>query len=401
MLHNLNMHILTTYKPDSTVECPHLQKVFTAVGVRLPSRRAFAQTIVPREYEKVKTAKRQRLSGQKLVVLTSDGWRNCLCAKGTPLINICVLLPSGVSVFIKAVNVAGISKTGEWVALFHEREIAALQEEYGFIVVGVVMDGPTANQKSWRLLTVGNVAADDDGPLAALFDDDEELESDDNVPYESDDDGEDGASDMIGVLEPDGDAPLPDHEFKGSAMFMLWCTGHVLNLAIGDAAKHAPGIETTLAAGVSVSNTVNKSDKVSSMLSASQAIVKCSAKSIPRHCPTRFGIRLGIMDSVFIANGDSFKHLVNTPEWAAVRPFKWFPIAAAQAHTPPCSCAAWVLSLWVTGGRWLLTLRASMFRLSIHQRARSAQRCPVVNASQPYIVQSWPELWECMPAVSR
>jgi hypothetical protein len=41
---------------------------------------------------------------------------------------------------------------------------------------------------------------------------------------------------------------------------------------------------------------VHRSDKVAAMLSAAQDQLNITAKSIPKHCPTRFAIRLNIME---------------------------------------------------------------------------------------------------------
>ena len=108
----------------------------------------------------------------ELVSLTTDGWKNFLCAHGTPLLNINLLPPFEGSIFLDAINAAGLSKTGAWIAYWHKKVIKELEDKHKLNIVCVVMDGPSANQKACRLLTVGGFEA----PSIGL---DEELQDQD------------------------------------------------------------------------------------------------------------------------------------------------------------------------------------------------------------------------------
>jgi hypothetical protein len=218
-----------------------------------------------------------------------------LCARGTPLLNISLLGPLNSSIFLDAVNAAGISKTGAWIAHWHMEIIKALEEKHSITIVCVIMDGPSANQRACRLLTVGGTA--DFVDPAGLSE--SELLQDDNYVEEADKEDEDDADaeiDFIGAMEPECSAPAAGYEFKPTALFTLWCTSHVLNLAMADIFKVSAAIKEVLSAAVTVSNAVHRVDKLQTLLDAAHSRLQTKAKRIPRHCPTRFGIRHSIME---------------------------------------------------------------------------------------------------------
>lgn len=230
----------------------------------------------------------------ELVSLTTDGWKNFLCAHGTPLLNINLLPPFEGSIFLDAINAAGLSKTGAWIAYWHKKVIKELEDKHKLNIVCVVMDGPSANQKACRLLTVGGFEAPSIGLDEELQDQD--LLQDDDYVVECSDNEEEEAIDLIGAMEPDCPAPPADYAFTTTALFTLWCFSHVGNLAMADIAKCSSGVEKILAAAVAVSITVHRVDKVQSLLEAAHARLHTKTKRIPRHCPTRFGIRHNIME---------------------------------------------------------------------------------------------------------
>jgi hypothetical protein len=154
------------------------------------------------------------------------------------------------------------------------------------------MDGPSANQKACRLLTTGGT---EDFVDPDELQDQDLLQSDDYVA-ECSDDEDDVEIDLIGAMEPDCPAPSAGYEFPPTDLFTLWCFSHVINLCMADIAKVSSAVEKTLSAAVSVSSTVHRVDKLQTLLDAAHARLNTKAKSIPRHCPTRFGIRHTIME---------------------------------------------------------------------------------------------------------
>ena len=75
------MHMLCTYKPDSTIECEHLCKLFARVGVKLPSRETFSRVMVRDLHKEVQLSKQTALRELSTAVLVTDGWRNGPCSR--------------------------------------------------------------------------------------------------------------------------------------------------------------------------------------------------------------------------------------------------------------------------------------------------------------------------------
>lgn len=238
-------------------------------------------------------AKEKEIAAMKHASITTDGWKSFLCARGTPLLNINVLGPVNSCVFIDAVNAAGISKTGAWIALWHKQIIAELEHKHGIKIVSVIMDGPSANQKAFRLLTVGGR---EDFADPAELNDSQLLQDDDYVAVGDADDDDEAEIDLIGALEPDCQAPAAGYDFEQTALFVLWCFSHVVNLAMADIAKVSEAVEKCLSAAVAVSGTVHRVDKLRTLLAEAHKRLGTKAPNIPRHCPTRFGIRHSIME---------------------------------------------------------------------------------------------------------
>lgn len=301
------MHIICNYRPDTTMECPHIKALFACLGLKPPSRDRFRRNIVPQELAAVEAAKTAELKCFTTACLATDGWRNQYCAHGAPLVSSCLLLPNNSSVFLGADNVCGLAKDGISIAQYHRQLIKKVKEKYNIDIVCVIGDGPSPNQKAFKLLTVGDGSPDE--PLQHHL-----LVPDDHAEADSGDEAEEEL-DLLGSLEPE----LPrtdDATFNSTDLFVIWCSGHVWNLAMGDIAKVSQAIYFTLNAAVKVSNTVGKSDKVASMLHAAQQELKITRKSIPKHCPTRFAIRLTIMQAVFRDNSDALTKVVMHPDWA-------------------------------------------------------------------------------------
>lgn len=295
--------------PDTTLDCPHLQNIFKSLGLKPVTRQKFRREYVPQELAVVEAAKEAQLKECTIASLATDGWRNQHLARGAPLVSGCLMLPDGGSVFLRADNVSGVAKDGITIAIWHRCFIKYVKEKYGITIVCINGDGPSNNQKAFRLLTVGSGGTSlDTGEQDAL------LVPDDYADVDSGDEEEEEL-DMLGSLEPTL-PPADSTTFEPTDLFVIWCSSHLWHLAVADVAKASGPVRETLDAAVKVSNTVRKSDKVASMLDAIQDRLGITRKSIPRHCPTRFAIRLTIMQAVFLDNADAFKELVMQSEWA-------------------------------------------------------------------------------------
>lgn len=84
--------------------------------------------------------------------MATDMWRSSSAARGTPLMNTCLLLPHGGSIFFEAEAVGDVRKNAEWIADKHEELAQRLTDGKLDKLAGVIMDNTSANRKAMGLL---------------------------------------------------------------------------------------------------------------------------------------------------------------------------------------------------------------------------------------------------------
>ena len=130
------------------IEDEDLVAAFSCLGVTLPSRKALSGPVLQQRYKEQRLVSEEKLASVDLLGFSTDGWRSSRMQGGLPLINVCILLPEGGSVFDKAVTVAGVSKDAKWIHDFHKDLI---EERGGEAKVAfVVMDNTKANRKACK-----------------------------------------------------------------------------------------------------------------------------------------------------------------------------------------------------------------------------------------------------------
>lgn len=67
-----------------------------------------------------------QLNSAAYLAASTDGWKKKFMEGGTPLVNVCLLLPDGGSVFHKAATVGGVSKDAKWIFEFHKELVEEL-----------------------------------------------------------------------------------------------------------------------------------------------------------------------------------------------------------------------------------------------------------------------------------
>lgn len=78
MFHDLFMHVVCNYRPDTTVSCPHLQKLFNRIGVKVFSADALRRTLLPKEVAKVQVSFPSPAGCVQLVLVLSKRGRSCV-----------------------------------------------------------------------------------------------------------------------------------------------------------------------------------------------------------------------------------------------------------------------------------------------------------------------------------
>jgi hypothetical protein len=128
------------------VEDPDLKEALGAVGLVPPTRAELSGPMLDAEYAEVKAADKEVARASRLLQLSTDGWKRRACARGTPLINIMVLVPAGGSFFYKVVPVAGVVKNAAWIKEQHLLWVEDVVEGELERVLGMVMDNTKANR---------------------------------------------------------------------------------------------------------------------------------------------------------------------------------------------------------------------------------------------------------------
>ncbi|KAG5176098.1 hypothetical protein JKP88DRAFT_228204 [Tribonema minus] len=103
------------------IEQEDLVAAFAALGADLPNRKALAGTMLNKEHDRVSRDVWEAIDALHLVQLASDGWRRKHCGDGTPLVNLCALLPKGGSYFVTTEPARGVCKNAEWIEELHMR----------------------------------------------------------------------------------------------------------------------------------------------------------------------------------------------------------------------------------------------------------------------------------------
>jgi hypothetical protein len=122
-----------------------LKQALAAVGLQPPSRKMLGGKLLDAEYERVKQLNDDKLSGESLLQLSTDGWRRRSAAGGKPLIDATVLLPRGGAVFHKVVSAAGETKDAAWTKDLIVELLTDITGGDLDRVLGAVMDNTSTN----------------------------------------------------------------------------------------------------------------------------------------------------------------------------------------------------------------------------------------------------------------
>jgi hypothetical protein len=131
--------------PLQLTEDVDLRAAVAHVGLLPPSRHDLSNRLLNEEYDAVRAVDVNRLAQQKLIQLSSDGWRRRAAVRGVPLINFMALMPVGAPIFCKVVSAAGEVKDKNWIAALHLEIAAEITGGKLERVLGFVMDNTKAN----------------------------------------------------------------------------------------------------------------------------------------------------------------------------------------------------------------------------------------------------------------
>jgi hypothetical protein len=131
--------------PLQLTEDPDLKAAVAHVGLLPPSRRDMSNRLLDQAYNEVQAADQAKLAAQRLLQLSTDGWRRRTAVRGVPLINIMALMPPGGSVFVKVVAAPGVVKNKEWIKERHLEWASLITDGQLDRLLGMVMDNTKAN----------------------------------------------------------------------------------------------------------------------------------------------------------------------------------------------------------------------------------------------------------------
>jgi hypothetical protein len=131
--------------PLQLTEDKDLKQAVAHVGLLPPSRHALSNQLLDAEYDTVHGADVSRLAQQRLIQLTTDGWRRRAAVRGVPLINVMALTPVGKPIFCKVVSAAGEVKDQHWIAARHLEWATEITDGQLDRLLGMVMDNTKAN----------------------------------------------------------------------------------------------------------------------------------------------------------------------------------------------------------------------------------------------------------------
>jgi hypothetical protein len=221
---------LCTNTPAARAASTKLQRACGLLGAVPPTRYQITEVYLPQLYDECRERVLVRLKAAKSFMVAMDGWKKQCAGRGSPLINILLLLPHGGTCFWDVINAAGRSKNAEYIKQCCEEVMQELRTACGAKVLGFVMDSASANR-----------------------------------------------------------AALTELVKAHPELINLPCISHALSLLLKDLAKHFSWVAEVYAAAVTVSN-AQATESIKHMLHQSMlAQPSKTIFSIATHCDTRFG----------------------------------------------------------------------------------------------------------------
>jgi hypothetical protein len=279
--------------PLQLTDDPDLRAAVAHVGLLPPSRDNLSNKLLDEVYNEVRAADDARLAGQRLLQLTTDGWRRRTAARGVFLINVVALLPPGGSVFFKVVAAPGVIKDKAWIKDRHLEWASLITGGELGRLVGMVMDNTKANMyvsSRYRLhyaahathadvalleATHARVAAAARGYFALVC-----PNTHPNATF------------LLAHVAPR--AALKLLKVEHPEWILLGCAAHAFNLLIKDLGDSKRGrcmwLVRVYQKALMMCNTINNADKVRAALDYQQKRRgDQKVRTISRHTPTRFG----------------------------------------------------------------------------------------------------------------
>jgi hypothetical protein len=138
--------------PLMCVDNVHLKEAFKILGVKLPSRTFLSTTMLDQDYAQAKKECNEVLAAQPYVGIATDGWRSKYAAMGTPLVNVCALLPEKGALFLNVIDAKDEIKDSEWIFEQHCKIMEKIAPGDVRRISHVIMDNTASNRSAMQKL---------------------------------------------------------------------------------------------------------------------------------------------------------------------------------------------------------------------------------------------------------
>jgi hypothetical protein len=148
----LGEFFIVSNTPAGRCEHPLLIRALAHLGATSIPRHQINDIILPNLYEERRQQVVSKLQQAQNVMVSMDGWKKGCAGRGSQLINISLLMPTGGSLFWDIINAAGHSKDTQYISTHCEQIMEELSGVASVRVLGFVMDSASANRSALQKL---------------------------------------------------------------------------------------------------------------------------------------------------------------------------------------------------------------------------------------------------------